>query len=144
MSRCSTMPSGEAPVILQGLVHLPKQWIKNHPEARLRGLRQVTAERTKKKKHWLWSCGFQQGTFLKAIGQGWPPPVIAGFWPASVELGFTAINPRDHDSWLTAIFQWGEIYLSAFSDLYYKIHTLCVNRDIPIKKWTGKKRKPHL
>lgn len=50
MSHRSSVPSGAAPVILKGHVHLSKQWIKNHPKARKRGLSRVTDERTKKKK----------------------------------------------------------------------------------------------
>lgn len=71
MSHRSSVPSGAAPVILRGHVHLSEQWIKKHSKDGIRGL-----SRKDEKQHLPWRSGFQQGTFLKVKGQRWPPPVI--------------------------------------------------------------------
>lgn len=48
MSHRSSVPSGAAPVILRGHVHLSKQWMRRHPQAGMRGLSGAAAERTEK------------------------------------------------------------------------------------------------
>lgn len=65
MSHRSSVPSGAAPVILKGHVHLSQQWIKKHPQAGIKGPESATAERTKKKQHLLWKSGFQREASFK-------------------------------------------------------------------------------
>lgn len=66
MSHCSTVPSGAAPVILKGRVHLSKQWIKNRPKEKKKEKKRQRHgwKGTKKKKKTHLTSGFQQGTLL--------------------------------------------------------------------------------
>lgn len=106
MSHCSTVPSGAAPVILKGRVHLSKQWIKNCPKDR--GEKEIEADAWmkghKKKKKTLDKWVSTRSLFFKkekkrkkVAGQIWPPLVTAASCRASVNPGFTSRPPsRPH------------------------------------------------
>lgn len=81
MSHRSSTPSGVTPLIFKGHVHLLKQWIKKHPEAKMRGF---SSRGWKDRK----------GAFWKATGKVRPSP--ATVWLLASNSGAGTHPPGDH------------------------------------------------
>lgn len=119
MSHRSSVPSGAAPVILKGRVHLFKQWMKKHTKAKMRGF---SSGGWKDKK---------RGTFRKATGQERPSPATVWILASNNRPAIQGHPPRDHESPLERVWNTKNSTVRTCTNLSAQIKPLWWEKHLP-------------